>query len=144
MKSSPILPDIDLTRYQYHAGDRLIVRVGLDLSPEHQKRIYKTVSQFAGEDMRVIIVNCLKQRFVLIRGEEKTILVDQAQGYRIPQLKTGQMEVVCSVVNFQRDDKLVVYLQEFTQGLYRKRIEEWLKNWAGDDVEIQLVSGLIL
>lgn len=144
VQATPLLSDIDLTRYQFDPGDRLIVRVGYDYSPDYQNKICKAVSKFTGEDVRIILVNCEKQRFVKInrKGETK-ILVDKAQSYRQPYLKSGeQIEVNCSVVQFEKDDLLSVQLKEFAGGLYLERIRDWIEEWTGPDVEIRITQGL--
>ena len=142
----PLLQDIDLTRYQFDPGDGVIVRVGYDYSPDYQKRIMRAVTKFCGEDVRIILVNCMKQRFTRISEEGSIkVLVDQSQGYRMPVLKSGQqIEVNCSVIQFQKNDVLSVELKEFAKGLYLERIRSWIEHWTGSDVEVRIAQGLFL
>lgn len=142
-KATPLISDIDVTRYQFEPGDRLLVRVANDLTEDQQYKLYKAISRFAGGDVRILIVNCLKMRMMKVMPSGNAeIIVDERVGdnYRIPQLIKGQMEVQCSVVDLQPGDLLSIQLKHYPDGkLQRKRILDWAKQWTGKDVEIRLM-----
>lgn len=142
-KATPLISDIDLSRYEFRAGDRLVVRVAYDLDADKQHKLFKAINKFTGEDVRILIVNCLKTRMLKITptgGTEIIVFPSLGDNYRIPQLLEGQMEVHCSVVDLQPGDLLSVQLKEFPDGDTQKRaVMDWLKQWTGKDVEIRLM-----
>ena len=143
-RATPLISDIDLTRYEFSAGDRLLVRVAYDLTAEQQHKLYKSINKFTGEDVRILIVNCLKMRMMKITpsGQTEILLYEKiGDNYRLPQLLKGQMELSCSVVDLRPNDMLSVQLKEFPDSeLQKKRVLDWLYQWSGKDVEVRLMT----
>lgn len=142
-KATPLISDIELTKYEFSAGDRLLVRVAYDLEPEQQHKLYKAISKFTKEDTRILIANCRTTRMLKIapNGFAEALLDERiGDNYRMPQLLSGQMEVNCSVVDLREKDMLSVQLKNFPQGkLQTQRVLDWLRQWTGKDVEIRLM-----
>ena len=53
----PKVANVDFSRLKIEAGDRVIVRYRCDLSREEQSKLRKAVSKWAGEEVRVLLVD---------------------------------------------------------------------------------------
>jgi len=57
MTVRPRLAEVQCSRLQFEAGDRIIVRSFHPLSSERRKKLRKTVERWAGVDVEVLIVD---------------------------------------------------------------------------------------
>lgn len=57
MGALPRVANVDFSRLKIEAGDRVIVRYWCDLDREQQRKLKKAVSHWAGEDVRVLLVD---------------------------------------------------------------------------------------
>jgi len=60
MAKLPRVANVDFSRLKIEAGDRVIVRYWCELSEESKKRLRKAVSKWAGEDVRVLLIDVRK------------------------------------------------------------------------------------
>jgi len=56
----PRVANVDFSRLKIEAGDRVIVRYWCDMSSEEKGRLQKAVSKWAGEEVRVLLVDVRK------------------------------------------------------------------------------------
>lgn len=56
----PRIAEVQCSRIQFRPGDRVLVRVHQDLSAEQVNRLRKSVEKWAGDQVEVLIVNCLQ------------------------------------------------------------------------------------
>jgi len=56
----PRVANVDFSRLKIEAGDRVIVRYWCDLDGEQLKKLRKAVSKWAGEEVRVLLVDVRK------------------------------------------------------------------------------------
>ena len=56
----PRVANVDFSRLKVEAGDRVIVRYSCDLSREEKAKLRKAVSRWAGEEVRVLLVDIRK------------------------------------------------------------------------------------
>ena len=52
-KARPLISDIQTTRMKFNPGDRILIRTSVNLSEEQQKKLKKSITKFAGEDVRI-------------------------------------------------------------------------------------------
>ena len=134
-KNRPLLSDIQPTQIQFHPGDRILVRVSVGLTADQRKRLERSVAKFTGEDVRILLVNCLTTGIVQVRGQIRTSLVDSSQWSHKSE-NPGVLNMKCSAVDLQADDKLIVSVPS---GMPRREcysIVESTQRWAGLDVEV--------
>lgn len=139
MKAKPLISDIQTTRVKFNPGDRILVRVPSYLSQDQQKRLKKSIVKFAGEDVRILIVNCSETRLLRKR---KSGLVERLadESYAKHQDKNlGIANVSLSVVDFGSEDQLIFICQKVL-GLQKVQVRDWLKQWVGHDVEIVIME----
>lgn len=56
----PRVANVDFSRLKIEAGDRVIVRYRCGLSKEEREKLRAAVSRWAGEDVRVLLVDARK------------------------------------------------------------------------------------
>jgi len=56
----PRVANVDFSRLKIEVGDRVIVRYCCDLSREEQSKLRAAVSKWAGEEVRVLLVDIRK------------------------------------------------------------------------------------
>lgn len=66
-KAKPRLADVQCSRVQFQPGDRILVRVYQQLSPEQHKRLQRTVEKWAGGVAEVLIINANQMEIQLDR-----------------------------------------------------------------------------
>jgi len=67
----PRVANVDFSRLKIEAGDRVIVRYWCDLSEKQQVKLRKAVSKWAGEEVRVLLVDVRKMKVCV---EKATII----------------------------------------------------------------------
>ena len=72
----PRVANVDFSRLKIEAGDRVIVRYRCDMTKEQLKRLRNTVSKWAGEEVRVLLID---ERFMDIDVEKARLLGDGRQ-----------------------------------------------------------------
>ena len=139
MKAKPLLSDIQTTKIKFNPGDRVLVRVSSYLTQEQQKRLKKSIIKFVGEDVRILIVNCLESR--LLRKRKNGLVERLAdESYVKNQDKNlGVANIKLSVIDFNPGDQLMFMCQKVS-GLQKEQIKDWLKQWVGNDVEIIIMK----
>lgn len=60
MKALPRVANVDFSRLKIEAGDRVIVRYRCDLNREQRDKLRKAVSKWAGEEVRILLVDVQK------------------------------------------------------------------------------------
>ena len=60
MGTLPRVANVDFSRLKIEAGDRVIVRYWCDLNDKQRKNLRKAVSKWAGEEVRVLLVDVRK------------------------------------------------------------------------------------
>lgn len=142
-KARPLISDIQTTRMKFNPGDRILIRTSVNLSQAQQDQLKKSITKFAGEDVRILIMNCLTSRLV-VKRENGSIerLADESYGQFQPENK-GIANISCSVINFDSKDQIIYMCREVTECkhpnnslLIVKHLRSWLKQWVGNDVEI--------
>lgn len=131
----PKLGDVQSTKV-FRPGDRVLVRVYCSLDRNQTDRLVRSVQKFTGEYVRILIINAAMTEIKLIRAGAVSVLVEM-RGVEDP-LMLGVANVDCSVVDLQKDDKLVVRLRDAIKD--PGRYLGVLKEWCGQDVEIVLVG----
>lgn len=142
MVATPLISDIELTRYHFEPGDRLLVRIGQDLDAGRQTKLLRAVEKFTGEDVRILLVNYKTTRLMKVTpaGRAELICDDSMSLSRRKQMQSGKVELSCSVVDLQPNDILSVQLKQFPEGkIQKERVIHWLEQWTGKEVEIRLM-----
>ena len=57
---APRLADVQCSRLKFEPGDRLLVRVHVNLSPKQKRSLRKSVEKWAGDCVEVLIYNELE------------------------------------------------------------------------------------
>lgn len=132
MSATPLLSDIEPTKARYQAGDRVVCKVKSHITSAQADKLRKSVKEFAGADINLIIINTSRFHVVRIRQGEENLVIAQMSDIT-GETRLGVANVDLAKVDFQRDDKLVVlspvdYPEEQCRSAF--------KRWAGDDVEI--------
>ena len=141
MSSRPRLSEVRSHKLKCQPGDRLLVRLPFSPTADQAHRIKKSVSKFAGEDVRVLLVNCMLSRMTHVRGGAvKTI--SGPQHAEMQNMRLGTANLSCSVIDFQPDDRLVVFVPKRSSETARKTLEDRLRAWVGKYVEIQIESSM--
>lgn len=60
MSVLPRVANVDFSRLKIESGDRVIVRYWCDLSREDREKLRKAVSRWAGEEVRVLLIDVRK------------------------------------------------------------------------------------
>ena len=60
MNQKPNIVEVKCTRLQFQPGDRVLVRVFSDVTPDQKKRIRDTVCKWAGCDIEVFVYNAFR------------------------------------------------------------------------------------
>jgi len=71
MAALPRVANVDFSRLKIEAGDRVIVRYRIDLNSKALDRLRKAVSKWAGEEVRVLLVD---ERKFDIRVEKAKVI----------------------------------------------------------------------
>ena len=61
---------VSVTPVRLQPGDQVIVRVFQPVGEDELKRIRRTVQKWAGEGVRVLVVDCLKHDVSIVRSPE--------------------------------------------------------------------------
>lgn len=136
----PTLSDIQLVKYSYVAGDRILAKTSCNITHAQNHRIERAVKKMAGEHVRVLVVNVNKVKLLKIRNRETEILAGDKRRFQRP--KVGKFLLDCSAIDFQKDDKLVALLPYKVDGIQRAAIISRLKEWTGPDVEIIITKAV--
>ena len=137
MNAQPLLTDLPATRLIARPGDRMLARVGFELTKDQAARITRSIIKFAGSDVIVLVVNCLTtsiwwERF---NGDVMTLCSPQ---FIKSDMSVGAVNLDCSVIDLQAGDKLYVNHVGLSCELTKKDLREKVQRWAGVDVEVIL------
>lgn len=141
IKAKPLLTDVHPTKIKFEAGDRILARVADDLNINQHQNLVRSIKKFAEADVRVLVVNCLSTRMMLVhKGGGGKMLASHEHALQ-QSLDLGVANVSCSPVKFLEGDRLILCVPPSVEGLHKKQLERLLKEWAGDDVEVRIKVG---
>lgn len=130
----PLLSDIEFSQ-RFNAGDRILCRVSVDLTPIQQSRIRKAVQRATRADVRVLIVNCMRMAMLRIRDEKTETLVGPDDLHTAP-VAPGQVHINCAVVDLNSNDGVVVLMSGDIREDVRRHAMSAIKEWVGHDVTL--------
>lgn len=138
----PDLSSIEPTRLVFSPGDRILVKVTTALSGDQVAKIERAVKSFAGEDVRVLVFNCLTCHMTHHRATEPfdRVLCSRKDA-RNPVKRLGIAELSCEIIDLRPQDKLTVYVPAITSASHARRVENYIKEWTGPEIEILLLTG---
>ena len=139
MNSAPLISDLPMSRIVVRPGDRMIARVGLDLTKDQKVRVYRGICKFAKTDIRLLIVNCMKTSILWRRYDESVVCLAELQHIQ-SDVAVGAVNLDCSVVDLRPGETLYVSHTEMNCELRRKDIQDGVKSWAGQDIEVVMGS----
>ena len=132
MAAIPLLSDIHPTQIKFQAGDRVLVRVSVQLNKDQYLNIERAVKKFAQVDVNVLIVDCTRVR--MLWNEKRLVGPEDTLGEGGIELRVAHLD--CSVVDFKSQDRLTVSIPHLISDLQRKSIQEHIQRWTGKDVEV--------
>lgn len=140
MPATPLLSDIDLSKPRFRDGDRVIVRVSTQLRLDQRIKIIKTVKKFANCEVRVWVVDCVRNQVNLIRAGQTENLVSLV--HMEPDTKrAGILNLSMGVVEFMDGDVLEVRCRpQPAQHLLEQKA--MLREWTGKDIEVKVIPDL--
>lgn len=143
MPARPLIQDVHTDRIQFKPGDRLLARVSVSLTTAQYKKLENGVKKFAGEDVRLLIVDVTKVRLVWSRRGE---IVQEIAGPSFfdprPEM-VGVADLRCSVIEFQPDDILHVFVPHISSELHRLKITDRMRQWTGKEVDVRVLEGVV-
>lgn len=138
MNARPLLTDLPATRLVIQPGDRMLARVGFDLTRDQAARISRSISRFAGNDVNLIIINCMKTTIWWERSDDGTVSTLCSPKFIKSDMAVGAVNLDCSVVDLHPGDKLYVNQIGLDCELRKKDMREKIQRWAGVEVEVIL------
>lgn len=136
--SQPLLTDLQPQKMKFSPGDRLLAKVSEDLTPDKEKALLKSIQKFAGEEVRVLIVNCTKFSMLLERLGKKATICHRTQAEAT--LTPGRMRLSCSAMHFELGDVLTVVCDPPMDNRVKAlQIRDHISRWTGPDVEIRVI-----
>jgi hypothetical protein len=131
----PLLGDLEPTKYKYQAGDRVLVTVARDTTPQQRDNIKKTLDKFCGVEVNSLIINTT--RFRVVRQRVGYPDVELFEPTVDPAANTPNVaNIKLTKVEFESNHRLVVTPPCFLDPPQRKSVEEYFKKWAGPSVEV--------
>ena len=128
---SPLLSDYHSIRYHYKPGDRILARISHDVDIPAYVRIVKAVQKSAGEELRVIVVNCLRYKVLWKHADAQQIEALVSKDDIDIHQSRGVVNLNCSVTDIKEGDELLVLIKEELSDLKKSQVRSWFKNWAG-------------
>lgn len=147
----PLLGDLQANRTKYQVGDRVICRLSCDLTAEQEKRLYRSVSKFCGNDVDVLYVNMTTTEIVWksqkgtagISGSAHFVYLSRFVS-KTHETKQGVANIDLYKVEFQTGDQLSVSCTHGRSSPIAQEIFRRISEWAGDAVEIIWASQVII
>ena len=126
--TSPLLGDLN-SQLQVNPGDRILARVSIDLTRDQYRNLYRQVRRFLGEDVRLLVVNCLTT--TILRQRFKTERLAGLEDIKIG----GSPRIVldCSVIDLVSTDILMVICQS---SVLDKKADQ-IREWAGKEIAVR-------
>lgn len=115
-----------------------MVRVSVNLTPDQRQKIHRAVTRFVRNDVRILIVNCMQMRIVWRKVSGEAVLLVNPKDTK-SDIALGVANLDCSVINLQKNDRLVVTSTVGRTGLENRQFGCALKEWAGPDVAVVLL-----
>lgn len=143
MRHRPLLTDSQPTKYQYQAGDRILVRVSCVLTPDQYAKIERAVKKYTRTDLNVLIVNCSQVKILWMHGITRDIeTLVSPEDVQSRSLDAGVANLDCSVTRMPAGDTLTVIVPRISSEIQQKTIHDWVQRWTGKDVEVIVMEGL--
>lgn len=142
LNARPLLSDLE-SRQKFEAGDRILARVCCELTKDQYLKLVRAVIKFAGADVRVLIINRMKMKLILKRGDSVQVLVNPAyDDGKLMELGVANLD--CSKVEMKQGDELIALIPKGRPKSRQKAIRQWLREWSGKDIEVRVVEGSFL
>ena len=138
MNARPLLADLPSTRLSVKPGDRMLARVGFELTRDQTIRITRSITRFAGNEVRLMIVNCMRTTIWWKRSDDGSISTLCSPKFIKSDMAAGAVNLECSVIDLHPGDKLYVNHVGLSCELTKKDLREKIQRWAGVDVEVIL------
>jgi len=144
MFSKPLLSDVELERYQYKAGDRVLIKTSGQLDAAKTISITNAAKKMAKADIRVWVIDASRFRVLWYRSKLKqTQTLVSIEDIEIQSADKKLLTVSCSVVEVEANDKLtVIFDRPDLSDIQKRGFTAWIKEWVGPDVEIELINDL--
>lgn len=135
--SKPLLADAQAIRYIYQPGDRLLVRVSVDLSPDQKFKILRAIRKRTGEDLRILTVNCHYVEMLWQKsGSAEVFSLVSKKDIELQGIDAGVANLDCSVTQLGAGDTIIVRDCRLVEDSDKKLFRRWVQEWTGPDVEV--------
>jgi len=142
LKPRPLLSDIHPTKTKFNAGDRILVRISVNVSSDQQNSLKRAINKYAGNDVNSLIINCMEFGLLRLRLGEVPHRLTGLEDRQHQPIALGVANLKCSKIEFQDNDQLVVYVfSGIGSELQKKQIHKWIREWTGKDVEVIVKEG---
>lgn len=122
---NPQLGDIK-SQQKFEPGDRLLVRVG-NLDPGQRQKLAEAVKKHTGEDVRVLVYNCLAVRLGVWNDISKQ--TEWWEGNE-SSIAGGQAVLHCSTIRLRPGDvvyyKVLIPVSATQDKQFRTRLADWI------------------
>jgi hypothetical protein len=134
--STPLLLDVNLQK-PFKVGDRLLVKVSTLLSPSKKAGLIRTVEKFAGQSVRVLVLNCTQIQIIVQKGDEPFQELIGPRDFKV--CSGNQLTLNCSAFPAETFDRAVVSVSEKLNVQDRAALKKELMEWFGSHMEILLL-----
>jgi len=135
MPAIPHIENVHTERVKFDPGDRVLVRAVDDMPPSNAFKIRRSIEKFSGAELRILIVNCLDYRMRRIGVDDEELLCGKEHA-QMPSTVSGVANISLRKVIFVPGDKLFIRSFRNTSLAVQKSTLDYIKMWAGKDVEI--------
>ncbi len=143
VKAKLLLSDVRVSGITVNSGDRILVRVSSELTSYQESNIKRSVSKFFNNEVRILIVNCIRSKLMKKSKEGKIERLADVSWIKSQSNNPGVANISCSVIEFNDGDQLIYTCKEVEDiqnpnntHLIVNHLKCWLREWAGRDVEI--------
>lgn len=120
----------------------MLVRVSCELSLDQYSKITRAVKKWAGEDIRVLVVNCTQVKMLWMQKEsEETKVLVSPKDAEHQAIEIGVANLSTSVIDFKSGDSLLCIVPRISSEMQRKKIHDWVHNWTGHEIEVIVQEG---
>lgn len=141
------IQDIELQQLKFNDGDRILVKVAVDLGRCEYEKLERAVKKFTRAEVRILIVNCFEIKiFTVDTFNRHRTVVDTRSGLSLNKStgSLGTASLNCSVISFDDVVRLVIFVPWINSDSHKKLIHSWISRWAGQDVEIEIKEGFFV
>lgn len=135
------ISDVVPRKIQFNSGDRILAKVSIDLKKDYQDRLIRSIEKFAGEPIRVLIVNCLDVHMEVKTPYSGQVICDPRLHHR-DKTFPNILNLDVAIVQMPPNAELVVKVRGLSQVSMtrRKRMTERFKEWAGSEVWLRMMD----